>query len=109
MPEQKAFVVEVFLKNNESHITTIRKFRAHFKLKSNEKVPDLKTVKNWTEKFRQSGSTTNEKPTGTPKRVRTPTKIKKIWKAVIKSPNCSVKKHAASLGISERISLAYPA
>ncbi len=66
-PEQKAFVVEVFLKNNESYITTIRKFRVHFKLKSNEKVPDPKTVKNWTEKFHQSGSTMNKKPSGRPK------------------------------------------
>ncbi len=65
--EPKALVVETFLKKNKSHITTTHKFCAHFKLKSNEKVPDLKTVKNWTGKFCQSSSTTNKKPPGRPK------------------------------------------
>jgi len=99
--EQKAFVCEAFVKNNDSYIATIRKFRNQFKLKSNDKVPDRKTVKDWVKKFRETGSTLNKKPPGKPKQVRTPRKIEKVRKAFVKSPTRSVNKHASSLGISQ--------
>ena len=54
----RAFVVESFIRNNESVIATQRAFRIYFELNRGDAVPDRKTILLWVPNFRSTGSAT---------------------------------------------------
>ena len=55
--EHRAFIVEEFIKNGGSPVTTQRVFRIRFALGRREAVPDKKTIYRWVSNFRQTGKT----------------------------------------------------
>jgi len=50
--EQRAFIVEEFIKNGGSPVATQRAFRIRFALARREAVPDKKTIYHWVSNFR---------------------------------------------------------
>ena len=55
--ENRAFIVEEFIKNGGSPVATQRTFRIRFALGRREAVPDKKTIYRWVSNFRQTGQT----------------------------------------------------
>jgi len=55
--EHQAFIVEEFIKNGGSPVSTQRAFRICFALGRREAVPDKKTIYPWVSNFRQTGKT----------------------------------------------------
>ena len=55
--EHRAFIVEEFIKNGGSPVTTQRAFRIRFALGRREAVSDKKTIYRWVSNFRQKGQT----------------------------------------------------
>jgi len=55
--EHRAFVVEEFIKNGGSPVTTQRAFRIRLALGRREAVPDKKSIYRWISNFRQTGQT----------------------------------------------------
>ncbi|KAF0711882.1 DUF4817 domain-containing protein [Aphis craccivora] len=100
--EQRGFVIEAFFKNAECVIATQRAFRTRFSLNPNESVPDRKTILNWLQNLRATGSAMSKKPVGRPKSVRTPENIAAVRTSIEQSPSRSARKHASALGISDR-------
>jgi len=100
--EHRAFAVEMFFKSQESYITTIRAFRKHFSIQPHKPVPTEVTVRSWVKNFRQKGVVNKIKPPGPKKNVRTPENIERVRIALQKSPQRSLRKHAASLNLNER-------
>jgi len=64
--EHRAFVIETFMKSNESVITTQRTFRTHFALGRHAPVPDRKTILLWVSNFRVTGLALKRKSTVDP-------------------------------------------
>ena len=100
--EQGGFVVETFIKNNESVIATQRAFRRHFRLGRCAPVPDRKTILLWVSNMRATGSTLKRKPPGPPRSRRTPENVQTLSSSIAQSPRLSARKHAAALRISDR-------
>lgn len=61
-----AFVVQEFINNGGSLISTQRAFRIRVALGRHDPVPDRKTIQNSLSNFRQSGSALKTKSTGQP-------------------------------------------
>jgi len=57
LEEQRAFIVEEFIKNCGSPVATHRAFRIRFALGRREAVPDKKKTYRWVSNFRQTGQT----------------------------------------------------
>jgi len=55
--EHRVFIVEEFIKNGGSPVSTQRAFRVRFALCRREAVPDKKTIYLWVSNFRQTGQT----------------------------------------------------
>ena len=55
--EHRAFIVEEFIKNGGSLVSTQRAFRICFAIGRREAVPDKKTIYRWVSNFRQTGQT----------------------------------------------------
>jgi len=55
--EHQAFIVEEFIKNGGSPVSTQHAFRIRFVLGRQEAVPDKKTIYRWVSNFRQTGQT----------------------------------------------------
>jgi len=55
--EYRAFIVEEFIKNGGSPVTTQRAFLIRLALGRREAVPDKKTIYRWVLNFRQTGQT----------------------------------------------------
>jgi len=55
--EYRAFIVEEFIKNGGSPVTTQRALRIRFALGRREAVSDKKTIYHWVSNFRQTGQT----------------------------------------------------
>ena len=102
MGEHRVFVIETFMKSNESVITTQRTFRTHFALGRHVPVPDRKTILLWVSNFRAIGSALKRKSTGRPRSVRTPENVAAVREAVERSPSRSAVKHASALCLSDR-------
>ena len=100
--EHRSFVVEEFIKNGGSVISTQRAFRIRFELGRRDSVPDAKTIKLWVSNFRQTGSALKRKPTGRPRTAITPENVARVRTSIQQSPKRSAVKHAAALGLSER-------
>jgi len=55
--EHRAFIVEEFIKNGGSPVTTQRAFRIRFALGRRAAVPEKRTIYLWVSNFRQTGQT----------------------------------------------------
>lgn len=100
--EHRAFVVEEFIRNGGSVITTQRAFRIRFALGRHESVPDRKSIHVWVSNFRATGSALKRKSPGRPRTVTMPDNVARVRASVLQSPKRSAVKHAASLGLSDR-------
>jgi hypothetical protein len=98
--QHRAFVVEEFIKNGGSVITTQRAFRLHFAIGRRDPIPTGPTIRNWVSNFRATSSALKTRPQG---RIRTSTSaenVDRVRASIQQSPRRSVRKHAASLGLS---------
>ncbi|PNF42023.1 hypothetical protein B7P43_G12304 [Cryptotermes secundus] len=100
--EHRAFVVEEYIRNGESVITTQRAFRIRFELGRHDPVPDRKTIHVWVSNFRATGSALKKKSPGRPRTVTTPENVARVRASIQQSPKHSALKHAAALGLSDR-------
>jgi transposase len=65
--EHRAFVVEEYIRNGGSVITTQRAFRKRFELGRHDPVPVRKTIHDWVSNFRATGSALKKKSPGRPR------------------------------------------
>lgn len=100
-PEHRAYAVEVFFKNGDSYVRTQRLFRSHFNVGRHGDVPDRSTIANWVRLFKNTSSTQG-KPGGSLKTVRTPRNVERVRVAVNRSPKRSARKQSLALQISNR-------
>jgi hypothetical protein len=73
----------------------------HFRLGRNATVPDTKTTLLWVANFRATGLALKKEPPGRPHSVWSPQNVQALRRATTQSPQCSVRKHAAAMGMSE--------
>jgi len=99
--QHHAFVVEDYLKNGDSAVTT-RLFRRHFNIPRHGRVPCRNTIKEWVQNFCENASALKRKPRGRILTVRTPENVDKVRMAIVKSPRLSVRRHYAAIGLSDR-------
>ncbi|KAL4149807.1 hypothetical protein QTP88_003669 [Uroleucon formosanum] len=100
--EHRAFVVEEYIRNGDSAITTQRAFRIRFKLGRHDPVPDRKTIQVWLSNFRATGSALKRKSSGRPLTATTPDNVARVSASIQQSPRRSALKHAAALELSDR-------
>jgi len=98
--QRRAFIVEAYFKNGDSAITT-RLFRRNFNIRHG-RVPCRNTIKEWVQNFRENASALKRKPQGRIPMIRTPENVDKVRMAIVKSPRCSVRRHSAATGLSDR-------
>ena len=84
--EHWAFVVETYLKNNDSVIVAQRIFRRHLNIHRNDSVPSRNTVLLWVRNFRETVSAAKRKPPGRQPSIRTPEHIERVRQAFVRSP-----------------------
>ncbi|GBM68340.1 hypothetical protein AVEN_138181-1 [Araneus ventricosus] len=84
--EHRAFVIEAYLKNGNSVITSQRLFPRHFDLVEG----------------RRTSSALKRKPPYIPRSVRTSQQIEALRQAVLQSPQRSARRHATAMRISDR-------
>ena len=93
--QHRAFVVEAYLKNGDSAVTTQRLFLRHFNIPRHGHVPCRNTIKEWVQNFRENALAIKRKPQGRIPTVRTPENVDKVRMAIVKSPrrsaDCSVR------------------
>lgn len=92
--------MKAFLENGQSVIIAQRKFRKHFHIGANGKVPTRNTVLLWVKNFRETGSVLKKKPGGSIRSVRTPGNTETVRLAMQQSPRRSARQHAQALGLS---------
>ena len=68
----------------------------------NDPVPSAHAIKTWLRKFETAGYFLNEKSPGPRRTVRTPETIQAVNAAMQQSPQRSARRHALSLGLSQR-------
>ncbi|CAI6359906.1 unnamed protein product [Macrosiphum euphorbiae] len=93
--EHRAFVVEEYIRNGGSAITTQRAFRIRFQLGRHDPVPDRKTIQVWLSNFRATGSALKRKSSGRPLTATTPDNVARVSASIQQSPRRSELKHAA--------------
>ncbi|GBN10237.1 hypothetical protein AVEN_63717-1 [Araneus ventricosus] len=96
--DNRAFVIEAYLKNGDIVITSQRLFRRHFGLDRNAKVLDKKTILLWVRNFLRTSSVLKRKPPGR----RTSQQVEAVRQAVLRYPQRSARRHATAMGISDR-------
>jgi transposase len=99
---QRAFPIKAFCKNNDSYAAVQRIFRRHFQINRNNPVPSAHAIKTWITNFEETGSALKRKPPGKERSIGTPENIETVSTALEQSPQRSVRRHAASLNISDR-------
>jgi transposase len=100
--EHRAFVIETFLKNNDSATLTQRVFRRHFIIGRNRRVPTQQTILNWVKEFRTTASAVDRKPQGRPRTIRTPENVERVRVALQRSLRRSARQHSVVLDMSDR-------
>ena len=74
--QHRAFVVEEFIKNGGSVITTQRAFHLHFAIgRRDPMIPTGPTIRNRVSNFRETSSASKTRPQG---RIRTSTSAEKV-------------------------------
>jgi len=95
--QQRVFIIEQYLKNNESLAAAVRKFHTKYGRNS---VLTSSTVKRLIEKFRETGSVGDAKHTGRPKTSRSNVNIKAVRESVGENPGTSIRHRGQELQIS---------
>ena len=103
--EHRAFVIEEFVKNGESVITTQRSFRRHFSLNRHDPVPTGKTIYRWVFYFRQTSSALNRRRSGRPRTKTAQENVTTVADSIAQSPSRSIRKHAFALNMSAKASV----
>jgi transposase len=98
---QRAFAIKAFYKN-DSYAAAQRLFSRHFQINPNNPVPSAHAIKTWIKNFEETGSALKRKPPGKERSIRTPENIETVRAALEQSPQRSMRRHAASLNISDR-------
>ncbi len=98
--EHQTFTCEMFFKNNESYVQTIRLFCLKFDWRPRDSVPSRNTMKLWVKNFLETTSVSKKKPPGSVRSARTPENTERVWQALITSPRRLGVKHAVVLDIS---------
>ena len=80
--EHHDFIVEMFIKTNESVTATQRAFRLHFNLGRHDPVPARNTILLWVANFIATGSALKRKSTGRPRTARTPENVAAVRASV---------------------------
>ena len=73
--EHRAFIMETFIKTNESVTATPRAFRLHFNLGRHDPAAARNTIFLWVTNLRAAGSALNRKSTGLPRITRSPENV----------------------------------
>jgi len=73
--EHRAFIVEEFIKNGGSPVTTQRAFRIRLAPGRQDTVPDKKTIYHWVSNFRQTGSALKQTSPGRPRTATGPENV----------------------------------
>lgn len=94
--QQRIFCVENFLKFS-SIIQTQRLFRLHFNVRD---VPARTVISYWVRKWRNHGSVERRKSTGRIRSACNPENEERVRQSILRSPNRSVRRHAAALNLS---------
>ena len=76
--QRRAFLVEAYLKNGDSAVTSQRLFRIHFNIPRHGRDPCRNTIKEWVQNFRENASALKRKPRGRILMVRTPENVDKV-------------------------------
>ena len=84
--EHRAFVIEEFVKNDESVVATQRSFRRHFSLNRHDPVPTGKTIHRWVSKFRQTSSALNRRRFGRPRTTTVQENVTAVADSIEQSP-----------------------
>ena len=100
--EHCTFIVEMFIKTNESVTATQQAFRLHFNLGTHDPVPARNTILLWVTNFRASGSALKQKSTGRPCTSRTPENVVAVRALVQQSPWRLAFKCTQALRLSEK-------
>ena len=95
--QQRVFIIEQYLKNNESLAAAVRKFHTKYGRNS---VLTSSTVKRLIEKFRETGSVGDAKHTGRPKTSRSNVNIEAVRESVGENPGTSIRHRGQELQIS---------
>lgn len=95
--DQRVFIIEQYLKSNESLAGTVRKFRAKYGRNINL---SSSTVKRLVAKFRESGSINDVHSTGRPKTSRSNGNIESVRQNVREHPGTSIRHRGQELQIS---------
>jgi len=99
--KHRAFVVEEFINNGGSPITTQCAFRIWFALNRRDPVPNSKTIHYWASNFRQTSSALKRKSTGRPRTATGPENVAAVRTSIEQSSQLSAWKHAAALYLSD--------
>ena len=97
--EHCAFVIEEFVKNGESVVTTQHSFRRHFSLNRHDPVPTEKTIHRWVSNFRQTSLSLNRR-SGRPRTRTAQENVTAVTDSIEQSPRRSIRKHAFALHMS---------
>lgn len=87
--EHLAFVVEEYIRNGGSAITSQRAFRIRFQLGRHDPVPDRKTIQVWLSNSRATGSALKRKSSGRPLTATTPDNVARVSASIQQSPRHS--------------------
>ena len=98
--EHRPFVIEEFVKNGQSVITTQCSFRRHFSLNRHDPVPTGKTIHRWVSNFRQTSSALNRRRSGRPRTRTAQENVTAVADSIEQSPRRSIRKHAFALHMS---------
>ena len=95
--QQRVFIVEKCLKNNENLAATVRKFYTKYGRNS---VLTSSTVKRLIEKFREVGSVRDVKHTGRPKTSCSNVNVEAVRESVAENPRTPIRRYGHELQIT---------
>lgn len=95
--EERAEIVILFIKNNESVISTQRNFRRKY---PHRPAPTGKTIRRLCQQFRRSGTTADARHIGRPRTGRSIENIRRVRESIAEDPRTSTERRATQLGMS---------
>lgn len=95
----RALCVREFYRNNDSATIARRKFRVYRNLRTFNDCPSVQTIKNWVQKFEETGSTLDKQRSGRPKTSRTEENIDVVQESVRENPTQSIRKRSSTINI----------
>lgn len=97
---QRAFCVREYYRNNDSATEAQRKFCTQYNIRNKNQAPSTRAIKNWVQKFEETGSTLNQPRSGRPRTSREPVNIERVRASVREQPGLSTRKRSSVLNVS---------